>query len=68
MCKSIHFDDSQDIYKAIRKVKYQKNNLNRLSIYITERLPEREEVIKKAANGMDLITTTHNCLVSALQN
>ena len=47
-------------------LKNQKNNLSRHGINITERLTEQEAVIKKAYNDVDLITTTHNCIVSVL--
>ena len=65
-CKFVYFDDKHAVYKARRNLKYQKNILNKRNIYITERLPEQEAIIKKAANDMDLITTTHNCIVSVL--
>ena len=66
ICKFVYFDNKHAVYKARRNLKYQKNILNKRNIYITERLPEQEAIIKKAANDMDLITTTHNCIVSVL--
>ena len=62
----LYFDDKHAVYKARKNLKYQKNVLNKRNIYITERLSEQEAIIKKAANDMDLITTTHNCIVSVL--
>ena len=64
--KFVYFDDKHAVYKARSNLKYQKNILNKRNIYITERLPDQEAIIKKAANDMDLITTTHNCIVSVL--
>ena len=65
-CKFVYFDDKHAVYKARRNLKNQKNILSKRNIYITERLPEQEAIIKKAANDMDLITTTHKCIVSVL--
>ena len=66
ICKFVYFDDKYAVYKARRNLKYKKNILHKRNIYITERLPEQEAIIKKAANDMVLITTPHNCIVSVL--
>ena len=66
ICKFVYFDDKHAVYKARRNLKYQKNILNKRNIYITECFPEQEAIIKNAASDMDLITSTHNCIVSVL--
>ena len=66
ICKFVYFDVKHAVYKARRNLKYQKNILNKRNIYITDRLPEQEAIIKKAANDMDLVTNTYNCIVSVL--
>ena len=47
VCKFVYFDKKRDIFKNMRSLKHQKNNLNRSNIQITERLPEQDAVIKK---------------------
>ena len=64
ICKFIYFDDKHGINKARRNPKHQKNNSSKRNINITERLPEQETVIRKAANDMDSMTTSHSCIVS----
>ena len=66
ICKFVFFDDKHAVCKARKNLKYQKNILNKRNIHITERLPEQEAILKKAANDTDLTTTTHNCIVSLL--
>ena len=43
-----------------------KNAINGNNIYINEPLPECEAQIKSEARKRNLITTTHNCVVSVL--
>ena len=66
ICKFIYFAEQQEILKKRRALRNKKNAINGNNIYINEPLPECEAQIKAEATKRNLITTTHNCVVSVL--
>ena len=66
ICNFIYFADQKEIFKKIRALRNKKNAINGNNIYINEPLPECEAQIKAEATKRNLITTTHNCVVSVL--
>ena len=65
-CKFIYFADQKEIFKKRRALRNERNAINGNNIYINEQLPECEAQIKAEATRRNLITTTHNCVVSVL--
>ena len=66
ICKLIYFADQKEIFKKRRALRNKKNAINGNNIYINEPLRECEAQIKAEATKRNLITTTHNCIVSVL--
>ena len=66
ICKFIYFADQKEIFKKRRALRNKKNAINGNNVYINEPLPECEVQIKAEATKCNLITTTHNCVVSVL--
>ena len=66
ICKLIYFADQKEIFKKRRALRNKKNAINGNNIYINEPLRECEAQIKAEATKRNIITTTHNCVVSVL--
>ena len=66
ICKFLYFDHKHEIWQKKRKLRNFKNFKNNLNMYINEPLPECEAQIQAEANKRDIITSTHNCVVSVL--
>ena len=66
ICKFIYFADKDKIFSKRRLLRKKQNFINKKNIYINEVLPEKEAEIQQAAADRDMITSTHNCMVSVL--
>ena len=61
--KFVYFHQKNDVYvrRSMLGKRGKQNPINTENIYINERLPKEQLLIKKYANDKGLITTTYNC-------
>ena len=61
--KFVYFHQQNDVYvrQTMLGKRGEQNPINTENIYINERLPKEQLIIKKYAKDKGLITTTYNC-------
>ena len=64
--KFVYFAEKNQVYSQRKLLKEKKNPLNGKNIYINERLPPIESMLKSWADHRNYVTTTRNCTVSVL--
>ena len=66
--KIVHFRAKDTVYSLVKKLSKFRHPLNSNTVFILETLTYHDAEIEKAADNMNLITTTHNCQVKVLVN